>query len=288
MKNMPIDVLRAFVTVTEVGGFTQAGELLGRSQPAISLQIKRLEEMLGQKLIIRIGKQLELSHAGQSLFNYAKQILSINDEAIAGFSANSVSGRLHLGTTSEFATAILPKILSRFTQTYANITLEVTCDLSKNLLSESKQKQFDLILALHDEPHKAGKELIKEDDLVWVSSADPDVYRKRILPLIVSPEGCIYRSRAILMLNRANQPWRIVYTIPDLSGIQAAIEEGLGITVLARSTVPANLKIIRPSKTLPKLGKVSISLMMRKSRHTEAASRLVEYLKASLISDKAN
>ena len=280
MKNLPTDLLRAFVTVIELGGFTQAAEWLGRSQPAISLQIKRLEQLVEQTLLIRSGQQLELSQAGQLLFRYAKQILAINDEAVAQFSKTAVSGKIHFGIPSEFATTLLPKIVGRFAQAYPNVTLEVTCALSKQLLSEPHR--YDLILALHDDPSTAGDNLVKEDDLVWVTGIDHDAHLQRPLPLIVAPKGCIYRKRGAEQLKGNNRDWRIVYTIPDLTGIQAAINEGLGVTVLAKSTVPENLRILKPSEKLPKLGKVGISLIHQSNESSEAISRLMEFVKASL------
>ncbi|WP_461481406.1 LysR substrate-binding domain-containing protein [Porticoccus sp.] len=282
MKNLPTDLLRAFVTVVELGGFTPAANWLGRSQPAVSLQIKRLEQLLGQTLLIRSGQQLELSRAGQLLFRYARQILALNDEAVAQFTKTSVSGKIHFGIPSEFATTLLPKIVGRFAQAYPNVTLEVTCALSKQLLSEVERRRYDLILALHDDPAMAGHNLVKEDELVWVTGSDHDAHLQSPLPLIAAPEGCIYRKRGIECLNESRRDWRIVYTIPDLTGIQAAIQEGLGVTVLARSTVPENLRVLKPTEKLPRLGKVGISLIDQSPEPGEAIARLMDFVKASL------
>lgn len=282
MKNLPTDLLRAFVTVVELGGFTPAADWLGRSQPAVSLQIKRLEQLVGQTLLIRSGQQLELSRAGQQLFRYARQILALNDEAVAQFSKTAVSGKIHFGIPSEFATTLLPKIVGRFAQAYPNVTLEVTCALSKQLLSETERRCYDLILALHDDPAMAGHNLVKEDELVWVTGADHDAHLQSPLPLIAAPEGCIYRKRGIQRLQESLRDWRIVYTIPDLTGIQAAIEEGLGVTVLARSTVPENLRVLKPTEKLPRLGRVGISLIEQSPEPGEAIARLMDFVKASL------
>lgn len=282
MKNLPMDLLRSFITVAELKGVTQAGELLGRSQPAVSLQIKRLEELVDRSLFIRSGNRLELTPAGDTLFGYARKILALNDEALAAFSVSQVSGRLRFGIPSEFATTLLPKIVGRFTHSYPGVTLEVTSDLSKRLLSEKQRKQFDLILALHDDTRKSQHNWIKVDDLVWVTSREHDIHNQAELPLIVAPKDCLYRKRAIETLDRQRTPWRIVYTIPDLTGIQAAIEEGLGVTVLARSTVPEKLRIIRPGGRFPALGKVGISLVRQGSSAGEAVDRLADYVRASL------
>lgn len=281
-KNLPMDVLRSFVTVAELRGFTQAGELLGRSQPAISLQIKRLEDIAGSPLLKRSGQQLDLTQSGRILFDYAKKILAMNDEALSRLIKPTVSGRIHFGIPSEFATTLLPKIVGRFAQSYPSVTLEVTCDLSKNLLRGKLDKPFDLILALHNDPGALRNDLLKVEELVWVTSTDHQAHLQPVVPLIAAPEGCIYRNRGVQALNHASQSWRIVYTIPDLTGIQAAIEEGLGVTVLAKSTVPNNLQIIKPSEKFPKLGKIGVSLNYQSKNTNDAIVRLVEFVKTSL------
>lgn len=282
MKNLPMDVLRAFVTIVEVGGFTQAGEILGRSQPAISLQIKRLEEQLEKPLLVRDGPRIGLTDAGSRLLEYAKKILALNDEAVASFDTNEVSGSIKLGIPSEFALTLLPRIVSRFCNTYPNVTLEVFSDLSRNLSQDLKRNRYDLILKLHDEPNVRDASLIKMDELVWVGSRNTVLNQGRPISLVAAPEGCIYRSRATSRLQVAGQPWRIVYTIPDLTGIASAIDEGLGVTVLARSTVPSGLKILKTGTGLPELGSIGISLDVALGGRNAASERLIEYLQAGL------
>ena len=283
MKNLPMDLLRAFVSVAQLNSFTKAGEILGRSQPAVSLQIQRLEELIDESLLTRNGKSLDLTDAGESLYDYANQILALNDLAISQITKSTISGRIRLGIPSEFATALLPKIVSRFAKAYPSVTLEVNCELSKKLLSTEGKANHELILALEDNPSKTASDLLKTDDLVWVASRDHNTQKVSIVPLIAAAEGCIYRHRAIKILDHHQQPWQIVYTIPDLTGIQHAIEEGLGVTVLARSTVPENLKILSPSARFPDLGEVGISLICStKNRKNKAVELLIEFFRTSL------
>jgi DNA-binding transcriptional LysR family regulator len=283
MKNLPMDLLRAFVSVVQLNSFTKAGEILGRSQPAVSLQIQRLEELIDEPLLTRNGKSLDLTDAGESLYDYANQILALNDLAISQITKSTISGRIRLGIPSEFATALLPKIVSRFAKAYPSVTLEVNCELSKKLLSKEGKANHELILALEDNPSKTASDLLKTDDLVWVASRDHNAQKVSIVPLIAAAEGCIYRHRAIKILDHHQQPWQIVYTIPDLTGIQHAIEEGLGVTVLARSTVPENLKILSPSARFPDLGEVGISLICStKNRKNKAVELLIEFFRTSL------
>ena len=283
MKNLPMDLLRSFVSVAQLNSITKAGELLGRSQPAITLQMQRLEELVDETLLVRNGKNMDLSEAGDRFYEHANQILSLNDLAVTEFSKSAVTGKIRLGIPSEFATVLLPKIVSRFAKAYPNVTLEVNCELSKNLLTKTGKANHDLILALQDDPNEKDSALVKTDPLVWVAGSDMTSQKVSVVPLIVASQGCIYRNRAIRMLDKSKQPWQIVYTNPDLTGIQYAIQEGLGVTVLAKSTVPDNLKILRPSPRFPELGDVGISLLFTgRHRKNEALQLLAEYLKTGL------
>ncbi|MBQ44907.1 MAG: LysR family transcriptional regulator [Porticoccaceae bacterium] len=283
MKNLPMDLLRAFVSVSQLRSFTKAGELLGRSQPAVTLKIKRLEELVDQKLFLRGGKSLELSDSGIALYNYAKQILTLNDLAISQISKSTVHGKIRLGIPSEFATVLLPKIISRFAKAYPNVALEVNCELSKYLLTRAGRESHDLILVLAGQDTNLDGDLVKTDELVWVSSKKFNRTKKDAVPLIVASEGCIYRHTAMTGLSNASLSWKIVYTNPDLTGIQYAIQEGLGVTVLSRSIVPENLHILSASAGLPSLDRVSINIICNEQRsNDEAIELLKEFLTASL------
>lgn len=277
MRNLPIDCLRSFVTVSDVQGFTQAGQLLGKSQPAISLQIKKLEDLIGSQVFVRGSHQLDLTPTGLRMLDYSRQILALNDEALAELSAPTISGRIRFGIPSEFATILLPKVLGRFAHAYPAVTLEIHCDLSVNLVAE-QPNPYDLILALRDSPDDSGTSFIGSDELVWVTSANHDTHRQATLPLIVAPTPCLYRARAIKTLKDCGRSWRISYTNTDISGIQAAIEEGLGVTVLAQKTVPDSLRILPFSRRFPRLGKVGIHLLYKQKTASETVHKLVHYV----------
>ncbi|MBT8151223.1 MAG: LysR family transcriptional regulator [Gammaproteobacteria bacterium] len=286
MRNLPIDALRAFVVTAELGSVTAAAEQLGRSQPATSLQIKKLEDVLGTELFLRMKRSLRLSSDGRSAFDQAREILSLNDKLVADFSRAELAGQIRLGIPSEFATTLLPKIIGRFASAYPNVALEVVSDLCSKLLSPEHRSQYDLVLALHDEQSSKRRGLIRSDELVWVGSAEHELQKQTPLPLVLAQDGCLYRKRTLHGLNKIGRAWRIVHTNPDLSGIEAALQEGLGITVLARSTVPASLKILATGSSkdsLPALGAIDISLQYKKSGASQAAERLAEFIRASLV-----
>jgi len=277
MRNIPMDLLRTFVTVAEMRGFTLAGQLLGRSQPAISLQIKRLEELIDAQVFVRGGQQLELTLTGERMLSYARQILALNDEALAELARPTISGRISFGIPSEFATTLLPKVLGRFAQAYPAVTLEINSDLSQNLFSH-QPGTYDLILALRDASTKSLPSFIGSDELVWVTSTNYDTHLQSPLPMIVAPAPCMYRARAFSALKETGQAWRVSYTNQDITGIKAAIEEGLGVTVLTRKTVPASLRILPFSSKFPKLGKVGVHLFYNRQQASEAVLKLVDYV----------
>lgn len=282
LKHLPMDVLRTFITIVEQHSITRAGEALGRSQPAISLQVKRLEKILGVPLFQRRGRQFALSPSGEKLLTYAERILKLNDEAVEEISVPTLSGHLRFGIPSEFATAVLPKIIGRFAKQYPDITLEVTTDLSKRLVEKFDRQELDVILALRDEPEARCGQFLRQDELVWVGGRHDDGKFGNPIPLVAAPEGCIYRKRMIQTLNRNHQDYNIVYTILDLPGMEVAIKKGLGITALAKSTVPASLGIIKATGKLPELGTIAISTLAQNKEGNEALRRLVRYVSTNL------
>lgn len=281
-----MDALRSFVAIADLGGVSAAADHLGRSQPATSLQIKKLEEQLGCELFSRLNKQLRLSEHGKNVYSLARQVLQLNDQIVSEFNAPELAGQIKLGIPSEFATTLLPKILGRFSQSYPSVSLEVFSDLSRNLVSDSQRQRYNMILALHEKPIANRRGLIKSDELVWVGSSEHRLERNAELPLILAQDGCLYRKRALQMLEKIRRPSRIIHTNPDLSGIQAAIQAGLGVTVLARSTVPEELVILNGGSNkndrLPELGSIDISLQYEKRKANEAMERLAEYIQTSL------
>ncbi|MCF2863269.1 LysR substrate-binding domain-containing protein [Pseudoalteromonas sp. MM17-2] len=276
MKNIPTDSLRTLVTVVEVGGFAKAGELLGLSQPAVSLQIKRLEELLGRKLFKKQGQRQILNHQGEQLLPLAKQMLKDNDAILQLFSNETITGKVRLGIPSEFAASILPAIIGDFVSLYPDVSLEVKSELSKQLMHVSNRDEFDLVLTLVEQLDNPHYPSFLQDDLVWVGNTPAKLTEP--VTLVVAPQGCIYRRRAIEALEQAGVPWRIVYTNADLTGLTAAIKEQLGVTVLARKTVPEELPYTANSDVLPALGQVGISLIKRGQESLQAIDKLAEFI----------
>jgi DNA-binding transcriptional LysR family regulator len=283
MQHLPLDAVRAFLSIYELQSYTAAGQQLGRSQPAISLQLNRLEEMLGNALLQRSAGRISLTQAGAEFIESARSLINLNDQILARFTEPSLSGRVRLGIPSEFASKLLPQVLGQFAAAYPNITLAVTSALSKELLREDNAS-FDIIIALIEPElrvNRAGLLELKHEPLVWVGPQADYLPVGNTLQLVMAPEGCIYRRRALAAFKQLGKTVRISYTNADFSGLTAAIGSGLGITVLAQSTVPDNLARLQRSSLahdLPELGDVSV-VMKLTDGDNQAAKQLAQFIR---------
>lgn len=282
MINLPTELLRTFVKAVDTGSFTRAGELVGRTQSAVSLQVRRLEEMLDAPLFVRGTHRMRLTDAGTMLAGYARRMLALNDEAVASLRRPAVAGCVRLGTPHEYTASLLPVILGKFAQSHPGVMLEVTCDLSKNLLARQQKGEFDLVIALHDDPDEPGGTKVLTEPLVWVTSPDHARHEQRPLSLVVAPPPCIYRNRVMQALNRLALPWRVAYTSSSYSGITAAVRAGLGVTLLAASTVPEGVRTLGEREGLPAMGYLDVRLHTRPDGSSEAVDCLADYIASSL------
>ena len=283
MKNIPTELLRTFTTIVDLGGFTLAGALLGRSQPAISLQVKRLEDLLGIRVFQR-NNGLQVTEEGEVLLGFARRMLDINDSAVTRLAKSRISGQVRLGIPNDFEVSFLPRLLSQFGQAHPEVSLEVNCDLSVTLLKDFQQGHYDLVLATDslEETLQPNTEDEFHETIVWVTNGHFDWSGQQPIPLVVYPIGCRYRQQIISKLNAAGIAWRIAYSSSSLLGIQAAIEAGLGISALAQSTVPQGLNSHLKIENSPQLGHVKLVFKHDLGNQTDATKRLYEYLYTGL------
>ena len=280
LTNLDIDLVRTFATIARLGSFTQAAEQLGRQQSTISLQIARLEAAVDTKLLDRSPRAVRLTTEGNLFLDYAQKMLDLNDEAVARFGEPKMSGVVRLGTPEDFATRHLPDVLARFAQAYPSVALEVTCDLTLNLLERFHRGDFDLVLVKQEPSVKGNGIRVWREPLVWVSGSREFLGHGGPVPLVVSPPPCVYRKRATTALDKARRPWRISYTCGALSGTLAAVKAGLGLAVLPKDMVPGGLHV-HSGRRLPDLNDTEIALRQA-SELSPPALRLKEHIIRSL------
>ncbi|MCS6933489.1 MAG: LysR family transcriptional regulator [Acetobacteraceae bacterium] len=274
-------LLRAFVAVAESGSFTRAAERIGRSQPAVTLQIKRLEELLGRPLIARSSRHVALTAAGEILLPAARAAIAALDQAAGRLAGGEIGGELRFGSPEDFATAYLPAILARFVAAHPGVVLRTNCELTRPLIEGLSRGAYDLVV-IKQAPGQAvaGAREIRRETLVWAEAEGWGRPRAAPLDLVLSPEPCVYRERAIAALDAAGIPWRVVYTSPSLAGAAAAVRAGLGITVLPRRILPAGL-VPAADPALPPLADTAICLLLRPGAPA-AAEELAAEIAAAL------
>ncbi|MDP3406278.1 MAG: LysR substrate-binding domain-containing protein [Brevundimonas sp.] len=277
LVNLDLDLLRAFVTVVETASFTKAAASLGRTQPAVSLQIRRLEDGLRSPLLDRGGKGVALTTEGAALLPHARRLLRMNDEIVATLGEGDLEGEVRFGAPEDIATMHLPGILGAFARSHPRIRLAVTCDYTANLLDQMSRGMLDLAL-IKREP--VGPELgvrVWSEPLVWVA-LDASIIETTPLPLIVAPAPDIYRKRALGALQAAGIDFRASFTSPSLAGQMAALRAGLGVGVLPAAMAPRDLVVL--GTALPRLSDSEIALMSMRGAGGPAGLLAQEVLRA--------
>ena len=277
LVNLDIDLLRAFVTVVETGSFTRTAALLGRTQPAVSLQIRRLEDQLRSPLFDRAGKGIGLTTEGAGLLPQARRLLRLNDEIISTLGDGDLEGEVRFGAPEDVATMHLPGILGAFARGHPRIKLSVTCDYTANLLDQMSRGMLDLALVKRE---PIGPELgvrVWSEPLVWVA-LDSSITEITPLPLIIAPAPDVYRKRALAALQEAGISFRASFTSPSLAGQMAALRAGLGVGVLPAAMVPRDLNVL--ADPLPTLSDSEIALVSARGSGGPAGLLAQEVLRA--------
>ena len=280
LTNLDLDCVRAFTAIAQAGNFTRAAEAMRRRQSTVSLQLQRLEDALGRRLVERSPRLVRLTTEGELFLPFATRLLALNDEVVSRVSEPQLAGVVRLGTPEDFATRHLPDVLARFARAYPAVSLEVTCDLTLHLLDGFGKGAFDLALIKRERSVASGGKRVWREPLVWVAASSATLAREATTALVVSPTPCVYRKRAVEALGRARRSWRVAYTCGSLAGTLAAVRAGLGVTVLPKDMVPADLHII-DGGMLPDLRDTEIALLQR-DPISLAAQRLGAHIISSL------
>ena len=270
-------VLRSFVCVVETGSITETARRLGRTQPAITLQMKRLEELTGRTLFKEDSRKPVLTGEGDMVLTYAKSILKMHDELMARLSSPDIEGHVILGTPDLYAAYLLPSILALFRQAFPRIQVELRCSLSTPLVGLVQRGEVDIALVTRM-PGFAGGEVVRQEQLIWVEGEGHNVHLAEPVPLALLPPGNIYREYAIEGLERAGRKWRVACVSESVGGLQAAVFAGMAITVLCKSALVHGMRQIGIHEYFPPLPKVDLLLYRASGPATAAARALHDYL----------
>jgi DNA-binding transcriptional LysR family regulator len=276
---LDLQLLRSFVSVVDAGSFTRAGERVHRTQSTVSQQIQRLEEQLGRPLLHRNGRQVTPTDDGERLLPYARRLLALADETHDAMAQAEGQEILRLGIPEDFAANRLSQLLSRFFRAHPKLRYDVRCELSVNLERDIERGELDLAVLKRD-TDDTGAVATWPENLHWVTSQrHPIGWQSDPMPLAVFPQGCQYRNRAIHALESRERAWRISYTCPNFTGIQAAVSAGLGVSILPESGLLADHRILTRKDGFPTIPDTELALVVALD-----ASRATRYLAELLMS----
>lgn len=272
------ELLRSFLAITETGSFSEAAVQVGRTQSAVSMQMKRLEEVLGRPVFERNGRTVKLSRDGEVLVGHARRILRAHQEALSAFMESELAGGVVLGTPDQYAATFVPPILARFAETHPRIHVEVRCEVSDVLLRQVNTNALDLTLLTYGHHIHEGT-LLWREPMVWVTSAQHCAHEQTPLPLAVFQGGCWYREALVNTLGQIGRPYRIAYSSLSLAGIEAALRSGLAVSVLPASNVAPGFRVLGPDQDYPELPPNQISL----KRASGSRSPVVDALERHIL-----
>ncbi len=277
--SMDPDLLKAFVAVADHRSFTRAAVALNRTQSAVSMQVKRLEERLQAELFHRTKANVDLSAAGEGLLGYARRILSLNEEAMGRVREHKVEGRVRLGVMDDYGTLLVPPLLASFVANYPLIHIEMETGLTSSM-TDRLGEAYDLVIAMHPEGRGEG-ELLRCEQAVWAASPEHRVEELDPLPVALYPQGCLFRSWAMQALDAAKRPWRLAFVSHSLAAVEAIAVQGLAVTVVKAGTFPPRLRRLSDRDGMPPLPRAEIRLH-RAANLSRAALLLADHLVAEL------
>ena len=274
------DLLRAFAFIAEEGSFTRAAERTGRTQSAVSMQVQRLEALLGQRVLQRgRGGSVQLTSHGQYLLERSRDLLALNDEIWTNFHQPSVQGTVRLGTPDDYALRYLPQVLKRFADTHPAVEVAVTCAPSSELIAKLKAGEIDLALCSegHEPRHWPATELWR-GPLRWITSDRYAPHRLDPLPLAVAAADCPWRVMTLAALEKAGRRYRIAYTAATNAGTHAPVMAGLAVTTSPITWLPEGLRTLSAGELLPELPNTAILLLTGQEPSSGAVQTLATHI----------
>ncbi len=281
IPNLDVDLLKTFLAIADTGNFTRAAEEVHKTQSAVSMQMKRLEELVGRPLFVRDGRQSRFTADGERLIEYARRIVNLNDEAVTAFTKPELTGTLRFGTPDDYADRFLPEILARFSRTHPLVTVNVDCAQSGQLFERARHGELDLAVVTACSEIVVD-EVVRTEKLVWVTSARHSVHMLDTLPVAISHTGCEWRALTIGALEREGRKYRIAYSSPNSNAVNAAVLAGLAVGSIPEICVRPGMRILSEKDGFPKLGQFRIGIVHRPGRRSSAAEALSHHISESI------
>jgi DNA-binding transcriptional LysR family regulator len=285
---MDSDLLRSFVAFAECGSFNRAADRIGRTPSAFSMQMKRLEELVDNKLFERDGRNVQLTHEGITFVGYARRILSLQDEAMGKLRAQDASRPIRIGCPDDYAQKILPVVLRAISKAYPNARFFVSVNPTILLRRMLDQGELDLSIISRSEKGEEGY-FLRHEPGVWASSPLYKQHKLDPLPLVLPAEDCKFHAWAIDAFSKSNRPFTLYATSRQAASLLHLVRNGLGVAALAAASVSDEFKILDSRDGFPPLPAVGVAVMLAEDSHPlvsrQLAGAIQEYVAHHLDDD---
>ncbi|AWM85964.1 LysR substrate-binding domain-containing protein [Microvirga sp. 17 mud 1-3] len=277
-RNLDISLLRAFVAVADTGGMTAASGVLNLTQAAVSQQIKRLEEQIGEELFARDRRGMKLTGAGERLFGRAKRLLALNDEIWTEMTTPEYEGQVRLGIPSDIITTYLPTFLKNFARSYPRVQISLQSGSSARLRSELQAGRVDVVLATELSCDPEGENLVM-DRLVWVGARGGEAARQRPLPVSIGCSDCAFRAPIREALQQVGIEWRSTSEVTNTSAQVATVAADIAVMAWMASTVPEGLEVLGRDSGLPPLPPFTVNLYLPRDGGDHIVQELARHIR---------
>ncbi len=264
MRNLDMTTLRSFLTVAEQGGVTRAAAVLNLTQSAVSMQIKRLEELLDVELFDRSNRSLSTTASGELLLTYARKIVELNDEAVGRLTDEVFEGEIRLGVPYDIVYPVVPQVLKRFNALYPRVKVQLVSSSTVKLIRSLSRGEVDLILTT-EEIQRPGGETLAEIPLRWSGAPGGQAWKKRPLRLAFCT-FCIFRPIVVRRLDEAGIDWEMVVDSEDDRAVEALVSADLAVGALMADSIPPHLEAIQTGGALPDLGVQKVNMYGESNR----------------------
>ncbi len=271
------DLLRTFLAISDTGSFTAAGVLVGRTQSAVSMQMRRLEEQLRCTLLRRSAHDVALTPEGEVLRRHAKLILNAQQSALAALNRPDVPYEISLGIPDDYALGLLPMVLKDFAALHPNASVAVTCESSRDIIRNMAEGAYDLALVTEGQGPATGP-VVYQEPCLWVTGATGDAHRRDPLPLALGPEDDTYRQWALDRLMEQGRAFRIAYSSVSMAAARGAVVSGLAVSVMARSSIIAGMRVLTKADGFLDLPILRVRLMVSARHRTDMVRALEAFL----------
>lgn len=278
---LDLDQLATFVAIADSGSFTRASETVHRTQSAVSMQMRRLEERIGKPLFERDGRLNRLTEDGDRLLAYARRLLQLNRETLAAFDETSLEGQIRIGMPDDYAERFLPEIMARFSRSNPRVEMSVVCEPTVNLAELVRRGQLDVaVVTKCDDVQSA--EIVRTEPLLWVTSANHAVHEEPLLPTAFGRPTCAWRAQATAALERMGRPYRVLFTSWSATVILAAVQAGLAVSALAECALRPGMRVLTEADGFPPLDAVQIGILRGRTKHPALTEALARHIAESL------